>query len=357
MWNYIIAIVIVLIITIPMIFFYGADRETKTYNVENFRTSVNVNGRSVEVNETFDDDTIEDIKTIFRNLSMNKDQINISGDYKTFEYIPGTIDQYLMGNLRKITERTLGRYCKRLKPSDVDRVRLKVSSDERVKEYDYEVFVYDVVGSVLVKARVNAYVVVEPGLRQYTETCTSVTNYPFTNYEIGIPCKDQLVPLPTQVIPSANLVISEKGKTKQFLDKILRFHLNGIRIENSTQIPNPGDDWSDNLPLTDLFSRAIKTPVEKANVYNKWPDVKDLTGKPPIFNIPNPFVWNSLGVPNEMPKIKEGENYTYALTPTERDPKYWPFNVRGPKFGGAYCWLFDLGRDITQFPHGRATSG
>lgn len=352
-----------LVILIILVFIFypnsiiNSKNELKNGIKENFITmTMDDAGKEIEVEEKFTDDMIEDVKGIFKRMSSGQVQKDLPKPYKEELYTPGTMSQYIFGNVDEITNRIIGPYKNRLKRSDYDRIHVKISPDKTKKQYEYEAMIYDTLGSIQVKALINVLVEVKPGETRTPNTCTDITNYPFSQYSVGIPCDQQMIPLPTQVIPTANMVLSDKGVQKRFFDEIINFHLNGIKIENSTLVPNPGEEWNDNLNLTDLFSRAIKTPVEKARVYNQWPQLPGLTDRAGHFSVKNPFVWNSLGVPNKMPKLPGNpgnSGYTYATIPPEATPDYWPFNVRGPKFGGPNLWLFDLGRNIPSFPHGR----
>lgn len=305
-------------------------------------------------------DMIEDTKYMFRKLAANKHIIKIKGPIIEQETIPGTTDELLIRNLNNITKRILKPFCKELIKTSYDRIKLYTSPDLKQKNYKYECFVYNMIGSLLVKIYIDVYVKVRPQKRKFNNpTCTEITNKPFKSYAIGIPCKDQLIPLPTDVITTSRTVLSWDSIETENEDKILFLNINKIHILNSTLIPNSMDgNWSDTLPLTDLYSKAIEPNTEKAVQYNKWPDLPGLSGKQAYFSVQHPFEWDNLGLENNSEQMKIKDNNTCALTyatnPPDRVPNFWPFNIRGPKFGGKYQWLFSLGRGMPQFPHGNS---
>ena len=196
-------------------------------------------------------------------------------------------------------------------------------------------------------------------------TCTQLTNAPFKNYPIGLPQKNQLIPLPTEVITTSCEVLSAKGVDFHVPPITKSLYINSIMIDNSTLVVNPGSDCFiqrvggvTNTSLENNTVRSDNTPfIEPSKVRNKWPTLSTQPiNKGPWPSTQVPFTWNNKGVVNPMPKQgKACPGYTHALNVPELNAEYWPNNIRVPRNSGENNWLFDLSRGITSFPTGSAT--
>ena len=235
------------------------------------------------------------------------DVMKIKG--KLIEYIPETTPLQVKLDLNYITATVLsqisghGFFFRRI---SYDRIKMIRASDKI--NYIYETFVTVRRATVspapmLLKLRINVIIYIKPRAPPNYRTVTQETNAPFTHYEIGIPSKDQLIPLPMEVIPTANEVLGTKTVRPILRHHINQLIINYVTIENSTLVmhTNRATRKTGGYNESTLESSTVEgfttSYVYPSRVRNKWPVInKEPTA--PVYNWPCtkiPFRWNSLG--------------------------------------------------------------
>lgn len=127
-------------------------------------------------------------------------------------------------------------------------------------------------------------------------TCAEYTSFPFPRYPLGYPTLDQIAPLPTEVIPTANMVLSRKGVDCNYPD-FKELHLNKVWMENSdlalgTELPttlncktapalNDTSLPSSMYPKTRLMPSDIQLPEKE---YADWLEKNNLSTNTDIYN-------------------------------------------------------------------------
>jgi hypothetical protein len=210
------------------------------------------------------------------------------------------------------------------------------------------------------------------------------TNIPGTYY-IGYPTPSQAsrrtnLPLPTEVIPTANEVLRVRPPVEAVPQEI---RLWGLWILDSTltldthplytrhglppkiQYPWPLPGWQDSSlesstpPRKELLD---STPWgEPAVVANQWivpkgiPQEESQEGSRPRGEVPS-WTWDDWGISPEIPRENLSCPWqTYALRPIPLRPADTPNKAALPRDVGAYTWMFDAARGVSQTPHGQGT--
>jgi len=192
------------------------------------------------------------------------------------------------------------------------------------EELHYEVFVWDTIHYTQYKLLINVIKFINDKDICYAKNIHNKWSFPY--YNIGIPSKDQMIPTPMDVIPTANMVLSTKSINANNPIKPHLLYINSIRIDNSNLVWDATTLLVDNNNLMKNSERenlgnlkggyadtsleyvhvhGDNNPViEKACERNPWPK---MWGEPdnikqfPCGN-PMPLQWNSSGIyVNEKP--------------------------------------------------------
>lgn len=314
--------------------------------------------------------TLTDINSRLKNISSTN-TIKFNGEVT--EYIPQTTDLQTRLDLDHITDIIL----KKINGGDLTFVktnydRVKKIQDKNKINYIYEVFLGQLngVNIGLYKMKVNVIIYIKPKSKPDYVTATEYTNYPFKKYPVGIPSEDQLVPLPTEVIPTGNEVLGTKTKNPVTRHQINKLHINYVTIYNSTMVLHPDKPTTQTGGMNETtLENSVVEGYENATkesrmsvVRNPWPGIN----KSKDFNwpcTPLPFQWNSLGVTTGIkPSTNACPGHTYDTNyqldkPAEKAFQYWPNNIMTPSNirSGPNYWLFDLSRGLPQFPIGQGS--
>ena len=315
--------------------------------------------------------SLTDINSRLKNISSSN-TIKISGEVT--EFIPQTTDLQTRLDLDYITDQIL-------KMINDDKLIFVKTNYDRVKKiqnknqinYIYEVFLGQLngVNVGLYKMKVNVIIYIQPKSKPDYVTATEYTNYPFKKYPVGIPSEDQLVPLPTEVIPTGNEVLGTKTKDPVTRHKINKLHINYVTIYNSTMVLHPDRPTSQTAGVneTTLENSVVEgfgnnsNPNERESKFrNPWPGINPSKD----FNwpcTPLPFQWDSLGVTTGIKSsTKSCPGHTYDTNyqidkPAEQAFQYWANNIMAPYNirSGPNSWLFDLTRGLPSFPIGQGS--
>lgn len=236
--------------------------------------------------------------------------------------------------------------------------RVKYFEDnDRNRNYIIDCYVQDPIKMFDLRLNVDvvAYKTQEPDLYKYT-------------YSIGIPSKDQMIPTPMDVIPTANEVLTTSSAKPMKPIEMVGLHMNCIKIMNSNlTLDGPDNMCVDNAEgLNDTSLEYCPETggndpyIQKAPCRNPWPKLKK---EPPLKMWPcQAFIntWNNLGVNPAITSKNENEAHCSVLQPRpEYSAQFWMSNVfNGAPRDNIYDnSLFRLSIGIPSFPTGRSNSG
>jgi len=259
------------------------------------------------------------------------------------------------------------------------------------EELKYELFLWDKKNYFEIKLLVHIIKFVEN--EDTVKYGVKDSPYIFPNYNIGWPFKDQIIPLPTDVIVSGREDTSLDSISPNVPSKIKYLYLNQIEIQNSTLIV---DYHKDKYPynrmtvtedgfsgITDMTLDYIKIKgdhnpyIENGRAYNKWPTLdSEPKWKGQYPSKPPPKHWDDDGIyyygkkgkdeiayakgdgsPYDDPRLcdvyEPGTRWSDDKEPLQ--PYYWPTLATLPRNCGENYWLFDLtnGAEGTFFGGGK----
>ena len=195
-------------------------------------------------------------------------------------------------------------------------------------------------------------------------------HYIFSDFNIGYPFKDQMIPLPTDVIISGNMDTSVSSIQPNIPSKIKYLYLNQIEVQNSTLIV---DYHKDKYPFNKLevnekeFSGVTDMSLEYVNIhnvdnnpyfengraYNKWPTLDEEpkwkgqypSKEPPeLWDVDGIYYYENDKSPYNDKSLcniyEPGTRWSKDKEPLQ--PYYWPTLATLPRNCGEYYNLFDL---------------
>tara|TARA_B100000780_G_C21115333_1_gene451169 strand:+ start:1193 stop:2230 length:1038 start_codon:yes stop_codon:yes gene_type:complete len=336
-------IILVTIIVLILLVFFSKNNEDDFYNNPGHLKSLDV------------------INTKLKNISSFSGILTVDGE--TNDYIPTTTPLQIRLDLDNVTKIVLHKInCKNYHFINTNYGRIKcVNSSDKVN-YIYEIFVAETKGiSVsLYKMRINVILYKDDSTSENVTTVTDSTNYPFKHYDIGMPSLDQMIPLPTEVIPTGNEVLGNKSINPIKANKINKLHINYATIENSTLVLHPHKltnkiPGSSNSSIESSIVEGFDSGyVYPSTVRNQWPQINKEDQKS-AYNwpcTPVPFTWNRLGVTTNIPKTTtKCPGHTYSLDKPMKSYQNWPNNIITTNNirSGPNHWLFDLTRGLPSF--------
>lgn len=305
------------------------------------------------------------------NLNQNKKAIKLKSPCKVKKYIYSTTDETLKQTVDNINDFIVENLNKghqyNFKRTNYGNITIQ-KDKKGIINYIYDVFLQDLKNILMIQLKVNVIVFPDLKIKKYfgddIKTCTEITTSAFPFYDIGIPSKDQYIPLPTQVIPTANDVLSNKGVKFPQAMKPKYLYVNSLKILNSTLVVNPNmkclsDDVDGKECKSPEFSWVMddNNPfIEKAEKRNKWPTLKSQPknqGQWPC--TPVNQKWNTDGVYIPKPEpSKLCPGIRWSTKDMALQAQYWPTLATVPRNSGENAWLFELSRGIPDFPSGRA---
>lgn len=312
---------------------------------------------------------------------INKEKIELKGPLNEEKYIDTTIDDKMRRDLDNITKYVLlilnqDKYYDFAKTNYGDMTVYYNKKND--SNYIYELFLWDKKNFFEVKLLIN--IIKIPKKSSIYKYGIKDKHYIFNNYEIGIPSKDQLIPLPLDVIPTQNGQLNDEIFKNDPL-KVKYYYLNQIKIGNSTLIVDyeKNNFYNGNMNVNEkTFSGITDQTIEysnykgnnnpimqKSKTYNKWPVLEEMPkwkGQYPAKTPPQS--WDVDGIyyysktdkeiassqdqyadmcdsgtiwsPMKMP-LQPYSRPTLATVPRNCGENYWLFNAVGPQgtfFGG-----------------------
>ena len=277
--------------------------------------------------------------------------------------IPATIDLRTNLDLDFITRTIISKLnCAEFNfiKTSYDRV-IKIQNKNQI-QYIFDVFISEMNHVMTFKFKINVVIdYIKDPAKKYL-TATEVTNYPFKTYPIGIPKKDQLVPLPTEVIPTGNIVLGTTSIDPILQHNMSNIYINYIMIENSTIVYNSekitrktagvNDTTLDSSIIETFQSAPNDRKLRQAKFRNPWTKITDKNAK--IYNWPcasKKFLWDSLGViPDDQMVVptKECPGASWWRSPSLQAFQAWPIFNKATAHSGEYYNLFDLSAGVPQ---------
>ena len=357
--------------------FYESNKNTPNYikNYLNNKVSSHPDYNKENINQFNYNRLYEKLQLI------NEEKIKLEGPFNHEKYITTTTDDKLRRDLDNISEYVLlilnqDRYYNFSK-TNYGNVEIYYNKNNSAN-YIYELFLWDKKNYFQIKLLID--IIKIPKKSYIHKYGIKQKKYIFNDFNIGIPSKDQLIPLPLDVIPTQNKKLCDEVYKNDPL-KPKYFYLNQIKIENSTLIVNSNkNNFNNNKMKIDEFEfsgtndmsleyigyQGSNNPtIQKSKVYNKWPMLDEepkWKGQYPAKTPPQS--WDVDGVyyysdkdkfeasqkdkycdlydsgtiwsPMKMP-LQPNSRPTLATIPRNCGENYWLFNSQGPNgtfFGG-----------------------
>lgn len=287
-------------------------------------------------------------------------------DSKTLKFIKATIGTKEKIGLDKLIKPIINKLNKSnldFKVLTYNEVVITTSKDNKYKNYLIDVELWELKQYWQMRILVDTTIYTEPQL-DTTMTCAQFSSLPFKTFPIGAPSLDQMIPLPTEVIPTGNIVLNNNG-VKPFKPPIvIQQGIHSVKLVNSNEviggyngIQNNNNRLMNIEVKTD--SKTYDTPfVQKAVCRNKWPRLDEQPkGKLAWPCNPVCLKWNSNGIYNESKEFKDcyGDRSSYSAAPYVAS--YWPTLTTLPRNTGPNYWLFDITKNIPGLYSGKSVSG
>lgn len=323
-----------------------------------------------------------DYDRLYNKLQLiNNEKIELKGPLNHEKYIVSTIDDKLRRDLNNITKYLLllindDNYYNF---SKIDYGNTDIYYNfENDSNYIYELFLWDKKNYFQIKLLID--IIKIPEKSYIHKFGIKDKKYIFEDYTIGTPSKDQMIPLPLDVIPTQNKKLSNEIHKNDPL-KPSFFYLNQIKIQNSSLIvDSEKNNFNNNKMEINEYSfsgitdqslefnnfKSNNNPInDKNNVSNKWPKLSEQPswkGQYPAKTPPQNWDVDGIYYYSPEDKIKASKNDTYsdmhdsgtiwspmkmplqpdsrptlATLPRNTGENYWLFNSQGPDgtfFGG-----------------------
>lgn len=190
----------------------------------------------------------------------------------------------------------------------------------------------------------------------------------FHRYYPGYPTLEQMIPLPTDVIPTGRMVIGGCGKETIIPVPFRYLHINSVVIENSTWTLDIANRCNTSCDVEGVHNTSLEFGIETrrndgTNVgpfipyftkRNKWPKMDDEPTDEHSTPCPYPdgVCWDDVGIPVEKKDMIKNTclGKVSATTKYPTRPNYWPSNYSLPQNSGEYFWLFDRTRGDYAMP-------
>jgi hypothetical protein len=401
LFTYFLIIVIFIIIFMIVInfnkYYYkeSFDFDNKN-NIPNFVQNYENIDFKKDPNYRYQNITEFDFQRLFKKLELvNKEKLTIKDKSNYNFYTQSTTQDKLRMDLDIISKYVLmilndDKYYDFSKTNFGDvKIWIDKIGNEEIK---YELFLWDKKNYFQIKLLVHIIKFVEVGEAEKYGVRDSP--YMFPDYNIGLPFKDQIIPLPTEVIITGHFDTGISTIRPNAPSPIKYLYINQIEIQNSTLIV---DYHKDKYPFNRLtvdetgFSGITDSSLEysimkgkqdnnpylsKGREYNKWIRLDEEPSYMSEYPAKFPPIkkWDNLGIfyydgpideqyPEEPPKnsdkiiftkenkidedrycntFERGTRWSEQRQPLE--PNFWPSNYTINSTCGENYWLFDLSK-------------
>ena len=351
----------------------------------NFVTNYEDINFDVSPNYKYENITEYNFNRIFKKIQIiNKEKITLKDKGNYNFYTQSTTDDKLRMDLDMISKYVIlvlndDKYYDFSKTNFGD-VEIWIDKEGN-EELKYELFLWDKKNYFQLKILVNIIKFVEDN--QADKYGVRNSPYIFPDYNIGLPFKDQIIPLPTDVIITGHFDTSVESILPNEPSKIKYLYLNQIEIQNSTLIVDYHKNkypfnrinvdetgfsgiTDSSLEYVNILNKSISTPyLENGRKYNKWPTLDEEPKWKAQYPAKFPPVkkWNQDGIyyyekgKEDKEEIvftkedseKEVDRYCDVYEPGTRwsedkeplQPYFWPGNYTVNSTCGENFWLFD----------------
>jgi len=317
----------------------------------------------VDLNKTQYD--LYDLLGIFQEMSQNK-YIHLENGCTKNKYISTTVtpilaiefDQVRDAILNRLNAKAKGKYYFKF----IEYKGVTTFTDKKGnKQYIMDILVNcpcKYYGNLGLRLEIDAVKFIKPGCKKVErpKTCAELSNPGFDAYYGGYPALEQLIPLPTEVIPTGNMVIGVKGINTNQPPPVKSVYLNYVHITNSNLVVDVYNQKSlmQNLegnqektkPVTKKGNRLFTPFTEKHSPFqitnyirNPWPKLVGEKEYKPV--MPKPPNWDRNSI-MQIPKGKYNEVYKWSANYVPMRAEYWRAYSELPKNSGTYNWLFSL---------------
>lgn len=347
--NKILFIILIILIVLLLV------HKTKIFNHETFFRNTNIPNYLEENKTQFIHNKLD-----FLLNSLSKENMDYTIDYSDHSFfIPQTTPSELQEKLKQLSQFVLHILNKNSNKlfnfhySNLGIIKV-YQKEDNIKQYIYELFVYDTKNAFSLKLNVNIVTYNENiVIPQFiTESSLDFSCRTFDYFFIGTPSLHQYIPDALNVIPTGNEVIGMGGiNYPEMKEKLLKAVVLNISIDNSTLVLQPNEDTSFLKDVFDVDKTVLENgPTEETHdpiypsgkEYNKWiklPDQPMNKGDWPCAKIP--FKWNFLGC---QPKAIQTPDCDGPTSRTEDKPitaEFWRSNYGIPQNGSKFNWLFN----------------
>jgi hypothetical protein len=327
-----------------------------------------------ELNYKYQNITQYNFKRFFEKIkSINNEKITFKDKSNYNFYTQSTTDDKLRMDLDTLSKYVLlilnnDQYYDFAKTNFGD-VEVWIDKDGN-EEIKYELFLWDKKNYFEVKLWVYILKFIEK--ENMEEYGIQDTHYIFPDFNIGLPFKDQMIPLPTDVIITGHFDTSLSSIKPNIPSKIKYLYLNQIEVQNSTLIvdyhkdkyPFNRLDVSDDggfsgvsdmsLEYVNLKNVDSNPYIENGRAYNRWPTLdEEPKWKGQYPSKAPPKHWDVDGIYYYDKKDEEGMNdkelcdvyepgTRWSKEKEPLQPYYWPTLATIPRNCGEYYSLFDL---------------
>lgn len=379
------------------------NKETWDNNVKpNFVTNYENKDFNVPPDYKYQNITEYNFNRLFKKIEViNKEKVTLKNKSNYNFYTQSTTDDKLRMDLDMISKYVVlmlnNDQHYDFNKTNFGDVEMWVDEDGN-EELRYELFLWDKKNYFEVKLWVNIIKFVEKGTAQKYGVLDSP--YMFPNYNIGLPFKDQIIPLPTEVIITGHFDTGDDTISTNTPSKIRYLYLNEIEIQNSTLIVDYHKNkypfnrltvdekgfsgiTDSSLEYVNILNKSMSGPyLENGREYNKWitldQEPKWKSQYPSKF--PPIKKWNADGIyyyedcdscnkdNNDIPlftkydRKADNDRYCDAFEPGTRwseqreplQPDFWAGNYTVDSTCGENYWMFNLvGPEGTFFGGGK----
>lgn len=353
MINYNVIIIITIIIIAAIYNKYGKNITEHLYN--NLSSSVDVKkGGHININQFLQNQLDELFKKVSKYKYISLDSDNCKKEFFVYTnltpIIRKEINQVIIPVIGYVNDKS-----KYYKFEIIDYQEATIITDYRGnKQFIVNIHLTDPSQYMGLRVEIDVIKYINNNKSQLKKSCNDLTNPGFKSYFGGYPAVEQLIPLPSEVIPTANTVLSLKGINLNNSEPIEYLYLNHIRTFNSNLIIDYNNKKKYNTVADNDHSSLEHTSYNgENNPYqdnaverNKWIKLNDqpkrVRGDWPCTYIP--FQWDSLGLQPDITPDSGCPGKTSSEKPFPVTPQFWRNNYIVPKWTGEYQWLFDLTR-------------
>jgi len=391
--NILIYVIIIIILIIITIIFFTYNNKTIPFekffqkdNIPEFVKNYEEINNNAPPDYSVENITEYNFNRLFEKVALiNKNKINLESKSNYNFYTQSTTDDKLRMDLdivSKFVLKTINNdgYYNFAKTNFGD---VKVWVDKKGnEEISYEIFLWDMKNYFEIKLLVSVVKFVE----EQEATLFGIRESPYITpyYNIGYPFKDQIIPLPTDIITTEHAASSLSSIKPNIPAKIKLLYINEIQVQNSTLIVDyqknkypfrkltvneDGFSGITDMSLEYIKIKGDKNPyLEKGTQYNQWPTLDEqpkwmgqFPSKAP------PQLWDDDSIYYYGKPEKEEIKYTPTESQSPFDDKrlcdvyepgtrwssdkeelqgqFWPSNYAVPRNCGENEWLFDLSRN------------